>query len=146
MMLNMVDCVFCGIISGVSPAAFVAEDDDAVAFLDLRQAVSGHVLVVPRRHTPSIYELPPEDGAALMSLAMRVSRAVRDALRPEGLNLWQSNGEVAGQEVNHVHLHVHPRRAGDGIWHIYPYGLPEPSAPEYLAHLATSLRAALRAG
>jgi histidine triad (HIT) family protein len=141
----MSDCVFCGIISGARPSALVAEDDAAVAFLDIRQAVSGHVLVVPRRHTPTIYELSPEDGAALMSLAVRVARAVRDTLEPEGMNLWQSNGAVAGQEVDHVHLHVHPRRTDDGMWHLYPNGLPAPTAPEQLADLARTLRDALPA-
>ncbi|MCA9712389.1 MAG: HIT family protein [Myxococcales bacterium] len=141
----MGECVFCDIISGAGSAAFVAEDDGAVAFLDLRQAVLGHVLVVPRRHIPTIYELSPDEGATLMSLAVRVARAVRDALEPAGLNLWQSNGAVAGQEVDHLHLHVHPRRADDGIWHVYPQGLPAPAAPERLADLAMTLRAALPA-
>lgn len=140
---RVTNCAFCSIISGTAPAAFVAEDDAAVAFLDLRQAVAGHVLVVPRRHIPTIYELPPEDGAALMSLAVRVSLAVRDALEPEGLNLWQSNGVVAGQEIDHVHLHVHPRRTDDGIWRVYPNGRPNTTMPEHLAPLAETLRAAL---
>ncbi|MBS0590433.1 MAG: HIT domain-containing protein, partial [Proteobacteria bacterium] len=93
----MNDCVFCKILARQLPASFVAEDETTVAFMSLRQPVPGHVLVIPRRHAPTIYDLTPDEGAAVMNLAIRVARGLRRVYSPAGLNLWQSNGEIAGQ-------------------------------------------------
>ena len=123
----MSDCVFCKILARQSPASFVAEDETTVAFMDLRQPVPGHVLVVPRRHAPTIYDLTPDEGTAVMNLAIRVARGLRDVYMPGGLNLWQSNGKIAGQEVDHFHLHLQPRKTGDGVFQFfYPHGAPAP--------------------
>ena len=139
-LVTMQDCVFCRIIARTLPASFVAEDETAVAFMDLRQAVPGHVLVVPRRHAPTIYDLAPDDGAAVIHLAIRVARGLRHVLAPAGLNLWQSNGAIAGQEVDHFHLHLQPREAGDGIWDVYPHGVPESRPQAFLDDIAARLR------
>jgi len=136
----MTDCVFCRILARELPASFVAEEDTTVAFMSLRQPVPGHVLVVPRRHAPTIYDLATDEGASVMHLAIRVARGLRRVYSPAGLNLWQSNGEIAGQEIDHFHLHLQPREAGDGIWDIYPNGVPEPHAHAYLDELAARLR------
>lgn len=136
----MHDCIFCDIIARKLPASFVAADETTVAFMDIRQAVPGHVLVVPHRHAPTIYDLTPDEGAAVMNLAIRVARALRQVYAPQGLNLWQSNGEIAGQEVDHFHLHLHPRKAGDGIWEVYPNGMPASRPRPYLDELAARLR------
>jgi len=135
------DCVFCRIIAGELPASRVVERPDVLAFMDLRQGVPGHVLVVPRRHIPTLYDLNTELAGALMAVAVEVAQAMRRAWAPEGLNLWQSNGEAGGQEVPHVHLHVQPRRLGDGLLRIYPGSPPTPPRAA-LDELATQLRAA----
>lgn len=134
------DCVFCAILEGRTAASRVAEDADEVAFLDLRQPVPGHVLVVPRAHVETIYELTPDAAAALMRMAVRVAQALRAEFDPPGLNLWQSNGHAGGQEVPHVHLHVQPRRHRDGLFRLYPQGLPVPAARDTLDELAARLR------
>ena len=108
------------------PACLVAEDETTVEFMSLRQPVPWQVLVVPLRHAPTIYDLAPDEGAAVMSLAIRVARGLRHVYAPTGLNLWQSNGEIAGQEIDHFHLHLQPRQTGDGTWDIYPNGVPAP--------------------
>ncbi len=136
----MSDCVFCKILARQLPASFVAEDETTVAFMDLRQAVPGHVLVVPRRHAPTIYDLTPDEGAAVMNLVIRVARGLREVLAPPGMNLWQSNGAIAGQEVDHFHLHLQPRQPGDGIWQIYPHGVPAMPARAQLDEMAARLR------
>lgn len=136
-------CVFCAIVAGRVPASVVWEDPLAVAFMDLRQAVPGHVLVVPRRHAATLYDLDEDAAAHTMRIAHRVASALRTAHAPEGLNLWQSNGEAGGQEVPHFHLHVHPRRPGDGVLALYRDGLPEPAARSRLDTLAARLRAAV---
>jgi histidine triad (HIT) family protein len=134
----MSDCVFCKILARQLPASFVAEDETTVAFMDLRQPVPGHVLVVPRRHAPMIYDLTPDEAAAVMNLAIRVARGLRDVYNPVGMNLWQSNGVIAGQEVDHFHLHLQPRKPGDGIFR--PHGTPAPTARTQLEDMAAQLR------
>ncbi|MBD9375801.1 HIT family protein [Pseudoxanthomonas sp. PXM04] len=133
-------CIFCAILEGRAAASRVAEDADVVAFLDLRQPVPGHVLVVPRAHVETIYELAPDTAAALMRMAVRVAQALRAEFDPPGLNLWQSNGHAGGQEVPHVHLHVQPRQHRDGLFRLYPQGLPAPAARTDLDGLAARLR------
>ena len=102
----MQGCVFCAILAGELPARMVWEDAQVVAFMDLRQAVPGHVLVVPRQHAQTLYALDEALAGQVMRVAHRVARALRDTLAPDGLNLWQSNGEAGGQEVPHFHLHI----------------------------------------
>lgn len=136
----MTECPFCAIVAGGLPASIVWQDDIALAFMDLRQAVPGHVLVVPREHVQDIHSLDETTAAHLMRLAVRVAKALKYAVPMDGLNLWQSNGEAGGQEVPHVHLHVQPRRQGDGLLRVYPV----PPADVDRATL-DSLGAALRA-
>lgn len=113
-------CVFCAIARGESPAEIVAEDDHVLAFADLRQWHPGHVLVVPRQHLADVRELDEATGAALMAMVARVTRAVAAAFPSEGYSLWHSIGPAAFQEVPHLHIHVHPRRMGDGVLRVYP--------------------------
>ena len=138
------DCPFCAILAGDLPASIVCQDDGVVAFMDLRQAVPGHVLVVPRQHVETLYDLDEDSAAALMRMAVRVAKAARATFDPAGLNLWQSNGEAGGQEVPHVHLHVQPRQPGDGLLQVYPGGLPGPAPRPQLDAWAARLRQALR--
>ena len=133
-------CIFCAILEGRAAASRVAEDADVVAFLDLRQPVPGHVLVVPRAHVGKSSQLSPDTAAALMRMAVRVAQALRAEFDPPGLNLWQSNGHAGGQEVPHVHLHVQPRQHRDGLFRLYPQGLPAPAARTDLDGLAARLR------
>lgn len=139
----METCVFCAILAGDLPASVVWEDAQVVAFMDLRQAVPGHVLVIPRQHVETLYDLDAETAAQVMRVAQRVALALRATLAPDGLNLWQSNGEAGGQEVPHFHLHVQPRRYGDGLLDIYPMGVPAPAPRAQLEPLARQLRQAL---
>ena len=134
------DCPFCAIIAGSMPASRVWEDATAIAFMDLRQVVPGHVLIVPRQHVETLDEMDEEIAAHLMRLAVRIARASVAAFAPPGFNLWQSNGEAGGQEVPHVHLHVQPRRIGDGLLRIYPDAPPATAGFEVLEALAAELR------
>lgn len=103
-------CVFCAIVAGAAPASFVHEGDDVVAFLDLRPATQGHLLVVPRAHVPRLAHLDEELGASLWRTGQRLGSALyRSGVRCEGLTVFLADGIAAGQEVFHVHLHVIPR-------------------------------------
>lgn len=136
-------CPFCAIVAGTQRASVILDDGAVLAFMDLRQSMPGHVLVVPRRHVPDIYALAADEAANVMQAAVRVAQALQAEFEPPGLNLWQSNGEVGGQEVFHFHLHVHPRWPGDGLLRVYPDGLPAISEYARLDALAGSLRARL---
>jgi histidine triad (HIT) family protein len=138
--LITVACPFCAIVAGQLEASVVAQTEAAVAFLDLRQAVPGHVLVVPRVHVENIYDIDPVAAGEVMQLGVRVARALRTVLNPPGLNLWQSNGDAGGQEVAHFHLHVQPRLVGDGLLRIYPHGLPVPTPRDVLDRMAERIR------
>ncbi|MGC1547885.1 MAG: HIT family protein [Rhodanobacter sp.] len=134
------ECPFCAIVAGHLEASVVAQTETAIAFLDLRQAVPGHVLVVPREHVENIYALDPTLAGELMALATRVAKALYASFDPPGLNLWQSNGEAGGQEVPHVHLHVQPRLVNDGLMRVYPDGIPMPTSRVELDRLATLIQ------
>lgn len=115
-MMSVMDCVFCAIVAGDLPASTVYDDDRVLAFADIRPATTGHLLVVPKRHAADLAALEPQDGARMFQVAQRLAAGLRNSpLEPEGVNLFLADGEVAGQEVFHAHLHVLPRRTGDGF-------------------------------
>jgi histidine triad (HIT) family protein len=110
------DCVFCGIVEEKIESSRVYADERVIAFLDTRPVTAGHTLVVPRAHGAALAEIQPEDGAAMFEAAMKVDAALRRSGLPcEGVTLWLADGEAAGQDVFHTHLHVIPRFAGDGF-------------------------------
>lgn len=109
----MNDCIFCRIIEGEIPSHKVYEDDKTLAFLDANPTSKGHTLVVPKKHVETIDEA--SDMSYMWDSLVKVSQAVEEAFDPEGLNISQNNGAVAGQEVMHMHFHVTPRYSGDEI-------------------------------
>jgi histidine triad (HIT) family protein len=114
-------CVFCEIVAGNAPASIVFEDERTVTFLDHRPITPGHMLVVPRAHAACLAELDPEDGAQLFRVGIRAASALyASSLTSEGINFHLADGEVAGQEVFHVHLHVIPRFDGDRFGFRFP--------------------------
>ncbi len=109
-------CVFCKIARRETPASVVFEDERTLAFLDIRPINEGHALVIPKAHASMLADLPSEDGGGIFRAGMRVAAALRSSgVRCEGVNFHLADGEAAGQEIFHVHLHVYPRYAGDGV-------------------------------
>ena len=114
------DCIFCKIISKKAGAVIVFEDEHSLAFLDIHPLNPGHTLVVPKKHYPSMVEMPPaEVGRVFVSVA-KVMKGVMRASKADGINIGQSNGRAASQEVFHMHVHVIPRYI-----HELPGGFPE---------------------
>ena len=109
------DCVFCKIIRGEIPSFKVFEDDRTLAFMDINPVAEGHALIVPKYHTPNIYEAPEEWLGPTLASVGRVARAVRDEVAPDGINVLQANGPGAAQSVFHIHFHVIPRTLEDGL-------------------------------
>lgn len=112
--------VFTRIIRGELPAAKVYEDEHTIAFMDAGQVNPGHVIVATKRQVETILELDDDGVAALFRTVARVARAVQAAFAPEGITLLQANRPAGWQTVPHVHVHVLPRHAGDGVGLIWP--------------------------
>jgi len=113
-------CIFCQILAGDAEASFLHRDPDVAAFLDIRPVTEGHALVIPTAHHVTMDEVPEPIAGKMLAVGSRIAKALPGAVRMEGYNLWVANGEVAGQEVFHVHLHVLPRYRGDGFGLRFP--------------------------
>lgn len=119
------DCNFCKIASHVATASRVYEDDRVMAFMGLAPISYGHLLVVPKKHVARLASLDPEDGARMMAVAKQLVQALYDSeLDADGVNLHLADGEAAFQDVAHTHLHVIPRKTGDGSILIDDYHEP----------------------
>jgi histidine triad (HIT) family protein len=133
------DCVFCRIVAGDLPAAFVYRDPDVVGFLDLFPVHAGHTLIVPRHHASDLLDCPPDLAGRLFAAGARVAAAVVKATGADGFNLWTANGEAAGQTVFHLHLHIMPRFVGDRFGLRFP--LDRRQAPrDELEAMAAAIR------
>jgi histidine triad (HIT) family protein len=122
------DCIFCKIVAGEIPCFNVYEDEHTLAFMDINPANRGHALVIPKVHSPDLYESPDETLAATLATARKVARAVRATVNPDGLNLVQANGPGAAQSVFHLHVHIMPRFTGDELklnWGLKPGDMDE---------------------
>jgi histidine triad (HIT) family protein len=106
-------CVFCQIIARELPASIVFEDDDHVAFLDVRPLFEGHTLVVPRAHVETLADLPAERIAPFFALVQRLSVAIPQAMDAKGTFVAMNN--IVSQSVPHLHCHVVPRTPKDGL-------------------------------
>ena len=137
-------CLFCEILASRIPATFVYRDAQVAAFMDIQPVNAGHVLIVPVSHAQGLQDLAPTDGAALFLVAQRIAGALKTSgVRCEGVNLYLANGEAAGQEVNHVHLHVFPRFSGDGFGLKFPAGYSQKPSRTALELAAEGIRDAL---
>ncbi len=113
-------CVFCEIVAGGERAVKVYEDDVCVAMMDVAPVNRGHMLVVPKRHYDTVFEMPFEEAAHVFGVACLMAKAVKEAVGAEGVNILQNNGRAAWQYIFHVHVHVIPRWIGDGIEAYWP--------------------------
>lgn len=107
------DCIFCKITNGEIPSATIMENEDFRVILDVSPATRGHALIIPKDHFENIFDLDEAIAAKLFVTAKSVAAAMRTALKCEGLNIVQNNGEIAGQTVHHFHLHLIPRYNDD---------------------------------
>ena len=111
-------CPFCenverGVTSRGVECAVVLDRPLTLTFIQPRQSHHGRLLVIPKRHAPTIFDLTDDEAAALMADVRAVSQALLRAVEPQGLNVYQNNGAAAGQSVPHYHCHVVPRYEGD---------------------------------
>ena len=111
----MSDCIFCKIANGEIPSATLYEDEDFRVILDLGPASKGHALILPKAHAANIYEISDDMAAKAMILAKKMATKMTEALKCDGFNIVQNNGEPAGQTVFHFHMHLIPRYEGDQV-------------------------------
>ena len=113
------DCIFCEIVEGKVSAAMVWQNDEYACFMDKYPMNLGHVLVVPKKHYKLLFDMPLPAVGKLFEHTAKIASAICKVLKPDGVNIGQSNGEVASQSVFHVHVHIIPRFNGDakeGFW------------------------------
>ena len=112
------NCIFCKIINKEIPSKIVYEDNDFLAMLDIAPATKGHVLILPKEHAATLAELSDDKASKILVLAKKIINAMMKVHGFTSYNLIQNNGKLAGQTVDHFHLHLIPRYSVDdvGLW------------------------------
>lgn len=136
----MSSCIFCDIATGKAPASVVYRDDKCMAFMDIQPVTAGHLLVIPLAHAAGLADLDAHLGGHIFQVAQRLASGIRrSGLKADGVNFLLADGEAAGQEVFHVHLHVFPRFGGDGFGHRFGPEYGRPVARERLDQEAAAI-------
>jgi histidine triad (HIT) family protein len=117
---NLNECVFCEIVKRKEKSTIIYEDKDILSFMDKAPFNSGHVLVIPKKHYKYIFDMNEKETGILFRAVNRISKAVFNAIKADGLNIGQSNGEAASQQIFHVHVHIIPRFIGDSKNNMFP--------------------------
>jgi histidine triad (HIT) family protein len=136
-----VKCIFCDIAHGDVPSHTVYNDDRSMAFLDARPLFPGHVLLIPREHVDTLTDVPAELLGPLFHAAQRLSRAVETAMNAEGTFVAINNR--VSQSVPHLHIHVVPRRKGDGLKGFF-WPRSKYTSDAHAAEVADAIRKALQ--
>jgi histidine triad (HIT) family protein len=133
------DCIFCKIVAGAIPCHKVFEDDHVLALLDVGPLSRGHTLVIPKAHHTTLGDMPGDLAGRCLAVAAQLGPRIAAAVEAPGWNVLQNNGTAAGQVVMHVHLHIIPRREGDGLGYRWPAGKLDPAhAKGLLAAIASA--------
>lgn len=133
------DNIFAKILRGEIPCVKVFEDDKTLSFMDVMPQAEGHTLVIPKEPAQDMLDLSPEGASALILATQRIARAVKKALSPPGLMLFQLNGAESGQSVFHVHFHIVPRHGGIDL-RLHARDMVDPKT---LEPIAAKIRSAL---
>jgi|KBSMisStandDraft_5_1062788.scaffolds.fasta_scaffold981442_1 histidine triad (HIT) family protein len=137
-------CTFCDMIHGAAEVSICHEDSRAIAFMDVQPVNNGHVLVVPREHYESVADIPRDLALHLFKLTIDLGAAIRRVSGTEALNIVVNSGTAAGQDEPHYHVHIIPRREGDGFDIPLPFGgsaMPDRTILDaYAARIIAALR------
>jgi histidine triad (HIT) family protein len=141
-------CTFCDLIHGSAEVSICHEDSDAIAFMDIQPVNNGHVLVVPREHYESVLDVPQALGLHLFRITMQLTAAIRRVTGCKDFNIVVNSGTAAGQDEPHYHVHIIPRRAGDGFDIPLPFNgseMPDRTVLDaYAARIISALRDPMR--
>lgn len=108
------DCLFCKIAHKEIPAEIIYEDAETLAFLDIHPRSAGHAVIIPKMHAENLLDLPDQNIAPTFLTVKKVTGILNNTLKPNGFTIGINHGRVSGQAVDHLHIHVIPRFAGDG--------------------------------
>ena len=113
------NCVFCKIIAGEISAGVIMQNEKAMALLDAFPLAAGHTLVIPKSHYAKVQQMSEQDAAAVFDMVWKLAGVVETASQVSASTIAIHNGSDAGQEVPHVHVHIVPRKTGDGAGAIH---------------------------
>jgi len=120
------ECIFCKIVKGDIPSTKLFEDENVLSFLDIMPAAKGHAIVIPKGHYQTLLDMPHEELESVIEAVQKIAAATMVALPGvQGFNVLQSNNEVAGQVIPHVHFHVIPRQDKDKLDFAWEQGKAE---------------------
>ncbi len=119
------DCLFCRIIKKEIPSFIVYEDADVMAFLDINPVNPGHTLILPKKHVDNLLGMDNQAVNVVFQAVRDVSQAVMKSMNAQGFNIEINNYRVAGQLIDHAHIHIVPRFEGDGLQHWPGKKMPE---------------------
>jgi histidine triad (HIT) family protein len=126
----MNSCIFCKIVKSDVPSYTIFEDKEFLAFLDIKPLFKGHALIIPKKHYETIRELPENLASKILVVGKKLISIYDEVLKPDGYNILQSNGGVAGQDVMHYHIHLVPRyKENPGLKRIFS-GIYNPTDEE----------------
>lgn len=141
----MSNCIFCKIVNNELPGYKLYEDEDILAFMDIQPINPGHLLIIPKKHAELISEVDDEVVAKMNVTAKRLNTALRKSgLKTEGVNFFLADGEAAGQEIFHVHLHVFPRFKNDGFGIRFPENYRNKPSADELKTAAEKIKSSLQ--
>jgi histidine triad (HIT) family protein len=113
------NCIFCKIIAGKIPAKVIMQNEKAIALLDAFPLAAGHSLVLPKSHHAKVQQMRKQDAMAVFEIVWKLVAAVETGSEVNASTIAIHNGIEAGQEVPHVHVHIVPRKRGDGAGAIH---------------------------
>jgi len=108
------ECLFCDLALGKSQTYKIYEDEHTFAFLDIHPLTKGHTIVIPKNHAKNILDLSDNEVAAFFQAIKKIVAHIKEKLRPDGFNIGINMDKMAGQAMDHFHVHVLPRWQGDG--------------------------------
>lgn len=119
----MNDCIFCKIAKGEIKSWKVYEDENVFAFLDIHPVNEYHTLVIPKKHYENIFDTPEEELKNVISVIKKLAVLYNEKLGLKNVQIINSSGREAQQDVFHTHFHIVPRKSGDGQdvrWNTHP--------------------------
>lgn len=110
----MNDCIFCKIVNKEIEAKIIYENEDVLSFLDIQPHTKAHTVVIPKKHCVTLLDLNSDDILKLFSGLKQTVNLIKDTIKPDGFNIGINQGKVAGQAIDHLHIHILPRFLNDG--------------------------------
>lgn len=138
-------CIFCSLVTGSAEVSICYEDDVALAFMDIQPVNPGHVLVIPRDHFETLQDIPRAVGWHLFQVTTRLIPLIQKVAGADDMNVIVNSGPAAGQNVFHYHIHLIPRKKGDGFDVPLPFAGSEMPNRHMLDAMAVRIGQMLRA-